>query len=365
MASPHATRAAKRCRTYDVYCPLGSLPLALKAEPATIPADIPYLRADDAHLAKWRPAVEALPGKRVALAWAGHARHANDRNRSIALKLLEPLFALDGVSFVSIQRELRDDDAALLAHMRTASLTLAATCGHGGYGSSLALADLTISVDTSVAHLAGAMGRDVWVLLPFSPDWRWTLTGDAQPLVPAGAAVSSARARRLDRRDRDGARRAAANPQTGIIRCDQAATRIAHRSRRLRMRLEPITRGALCAADLGITHLFSDLPAQLRGILVAAHGRDIEPLVRLHQVDSHTRARRKTMPRPKQSSAFAGSAPPAAISMLVILAPRYFSGRCAPSDRSLRSSCAGTFVRAGRSSGENLNGSLNDAMNRT
>ena len=84
---------------YDVYCPLGSLPLALKTDLSTIPADFPYLRADDAHVAKWRPAIQGLKGKRVALAWAGHARHANDRNRSIDLKLLEPLFSLDGVSF--------------------------------------------------------------------------------------------------------------------------------------------------------------------------------------------------------------------------------------------------------------------------
>src|SRR5262249_48715395 len=62
---------------YDLYCPLGSLPLALKTELSTIPADIPYLRAGEASLAKWRPTIEALPGKRVALAWAGHTRHAN------------------------------------------------------------------------------------------------------------------------------------------------------------------------------------------------------------------------------------------------------------------------------------------------
>ena len=89
VASCHAR--GETLPAYDVYCPLGSLPLALKTEPATIPADIPYLRADDAHIAKWRPSVEALPGKRVAIAWAGHARHPNDRNRSIELEMLEPL----------------------------------------------------------------------------------------------------------------------------------------------------------------------------------------------------------------------------------------------------------------------------------
>ena len=181
VASCHAR--GETLPAFDLYCPLGSLPLALKTEPSTIPAAIPFLRADDAHIAKWRPALEALPGKRVALAWAGHARHANDRNRSIDLKVLEPLFASEGVSFVSVQRDLRGDDAARLAEFgitdfgsRLADMTDTAAV--------LALADLTISVDTSVVHLAGAMGREAWVMLPFAPDWRWTLTNECSPWYP-------------------------------------------------------------------------------------------------------------------------------------------------------------------------------------
>jgi len=168
---------------FDVYCPLGSLPLALKTEPSSVPATIPYLRADDAHIAKWRPLLDALPGKRVALAWAGHARHANDRNRSIDLKLLEPLFASEGVSFVSIQRDLRGDDAARLAGLgildfgpRLVDMTDTAAV--------LALVDLLISVDTAVVHLAGAMGREAWAMLPFMPDWRWTLTNERSRWYP-------------------------------------------------------------------------------------------------------------------------------------------------------------------------------------
>jgi tetratricopeptide (TPR) repeat protein len=181
VASCHAR--GETLPAFDLYCPLGSLPLALKTEPSTIPAAIPYLRADDAHIAKWRPSLEALPGKRVALAWAGHARHANDRNRSIDLKVLEPLFASEDVSFVSIQRDLRGDDAARLAEFgitdfgsRLADMTDTAAV--------LALADLSISVDTSVVHLAGAMGREAWVMLPFAPDWRWTLTNECSPWYP-------------------------------------------------------------------------------------------------------------------------------------------------------------------------------------
>jgi tetratricopeptide (TPR) repeat protein len=168
---------------YDVYCPLGSLPLAFKTASATIPAGIPYLRAGDAHLAKWRKQIEPLPGKRVAFSWAGHARHPNDRNRSINLKLLEPLFAVEGVSFISIQRDLREGDAAGLGqhgitHFGDGLADMADTAAIA------ALTDLTIAVDTSVVHLAGAMGRNVWVLLPFSPDWRWTLTAERSPWYP-------------------------------------------------------------------------------------------------------------------------------------------------------------------------------------
>jgi tetratricopeptide (TPR) repeat protein len=169
---------------YDFHCPLGSLPLAFKTEPSTIPAQIPYLRADHNRIAKWRPGIETLPGKRVALAWAGHARHPNDRNRSIDLRLLEPLLALDGISFISIQRDLRGDDRAVLA--RHAGITDIAEqlTDMADTAAVASLADLTIAVDTSVVHLAGAIGREAWVLLPFSPDWRWTLTAEHSPWYP-------------------------------------------------------------------------------------------------------------------------------------------------------------------------------------
>jgi tetratricopeptide (TPR) repeat protein len=168
---------------YDVYCPLGSLPLALKTERSSVPADIPYLRADDAHIAKWRSSIEHLQGKRVAFAWAGHARHPNDRNRSIDLKLFEPLFALEGISFISIQPDLRGGDDELLARHNITQVgdKLADMADTAAI---VALADITIAVDTSVAHLAGALGREAWVLLPFSPDWRWTLSGEHSPWYP-------------------------------------------------------------------------------------------------------------------------------------------------------------------------------------
>jgi tetratricopeptide (TPR) repeat protein len=186
VASCHAR--GEKLPAYDVRCPLGSLPLALKTEPGSIPAEIPYLRADEAYLAKWRARIEALPGKRVALAWAGNANHANDRNRSIDLKLLEPLLAQGGVyggiSFLSIQRELRGNDAELLARHGNVSHLGNELTDMADTAAVVALADLTISVDTSVVHLAGALARPVWVMLPFAPDWRWTISDESSPWYP-------------------------------------------------------------------------------------------------------------------------------------------------------------------------------------
>ena len=182
VASVHARGEA--LPAYDVHCPLGSLPLALKTAPDTIPADIPYLRADAARIAKWQPRIAPLRGKRVAFAWAGHARHPNDRNRTIELSSLTPLLASAGVSFISIQRELRGGDEARLKlcpnviHVGDALEDMSDTAAV------LALADLLIAVDTSVVHLAGAMGRPAWVMLPFAPDWRWTLRGERSPWYP-------------------------------------------------------------------------------------------------------------------------------------------------------------------------------------
>ena len=186
VASCHARGEA--LPAFDVHCPLGSLPLAFKTERTNIPADIPYLRADEERIAKWRPVIEALPGKRVALSWAGHARHANDRNRSIDLALLEPLLAQGdvsgGISFVSIQRELRENDAAWLTRHPNVSHFGAELADMADTAAVTALVDLVVAVDTSVVHLAGAMGRAVWVMLAFSPDWRWTISGDHSPWYP-------------------------------------------------------------------------------------------------------------------------------------------------------------------------------------
>lgn len=168
---------------YDVHCPLGSLPLALRTELSTVPADVPYLKATAKRIDAWRARIAALAPPRVAIAWAGSALHVNDRNRSIALERLAPLFALDA-SFVSIQRELREADGPALARVARLLHVGGELADFDDTAAVVSLVDLVISVDTSVVHLAGALGRPTWILVPFVPDWRWTLDGALTPWYP-------------------------------------------------------------------------------------------------------------------------------------------------------------------------------------
>jgi tetratricopeptide (TPR) repeat protein len=157
----------------DLYCPLMNLPLLLGTTEETIPA-APYLRAPAELAAAWRREIGERGRLRVGLAWAGSPRHINDRNRSLPLATLAPLFAIDGIAWVSLQvgpgaaaaaaAPLLDPSARLGDFLDTAALV-----------SGL---DLVISVDTAVAHLAGALGVPVWLMLPVGNDWRWQLNRD-------------------------------------------------------------------------------------------------------------------------------------------------------------------------------------------
>jgi tetratricopeptide (TPR) repeat protein len=169
--------------SFDVHCPLGSLPLAFKTGPDTVPAQIPYLSADDAHLAKWNSRIGALERPRISIAWSGSASHLNDRNRSIAFARLAPLFSVPA-RFLGIQRDVRPEDESALAAERRVTHLGGELEDFSDTAAVIALSDLVIAVDTSVVHLAGAMGRPVWVLLPFAPDWRWTLDGETTPWYP-------------------------------------------------------------------------------------------------------------------------------------------------------------------------------------
>jgi tetratricopeptide (TPR) repeat protein len=167
---------------FDFHCPLLSLPLALAAEADTIPNAIPYLVSEEDGAA-WR---QRLPRRRplVGIAWTGASAHDNDLNRSISLNILAPLIECAGVQFVSLQHSVRDDDAPILD--RQADVI---NIGHqftdfADTAAALALLDAVISVDSAVAHLAGAMGKPLWLLLPFAADFRWQRERRDSPWYP-------------------------------------------------------------------------------------------------------------------------------------------------------------------------------------
>jgi hypothetical protein len=170
---------------FDLHCPLLSLPRAFGTALANIPGTEPYLQADAEQVGRWQRRLGEFDSMvKVGLAWAGSPTHKKDRNRSMKLARLAPLGQAPGVRFFSLQKgataaqaktpppgmdlvdwteELKDfaDTAALIANL-----------------------DLVIAVDTAVVHLAGAMGKPVWTLLPFVPDWRWLLEREDSPWYP-------------------------------------------------------------------------------------------------------------------------------------------------------------------------------------
>jgi hypothetical protein len=169
---------------FDLYCPLLSLPRAFKTTLATIPADVPYLSAPASRVAAWAGRIASLRGPRIGLVWAGNPQHHNDLRRSVGLKELLPLFAATEATFISLQKDLRVGDAELLGSHPLLIHFGSELASYEETAAIISLLDLVISVDTSVAHLAGALGRPVWILLPSNPDWRWLLDRDDSPWYP-------------------------------------------------------------------------------------------------------------------------------------------------------------------------------------
>jgi Flp pilus assembly protein TadD len=168
---------------YDCQCALASLPLRFGTGLATIPADIPYLAADAAALARWRLRIGS-GGRRIGLVWAGSPLHRKDAQRSIPIELLAPLLDLPDTAWFSLQVGERAPDLAKLPPGRV--VDLAPELGDfAETAAALEALDLVIGVDTAVLHLAGALGRPGFLLLPFTADWRW-LTGRADsPWYPS------------------------------------------------------------------------------------------------------------------------------------------------------------------------------------
>ena len=168
----------------DLRVPLLDLPLRLGVALADLSDGVPYLDAKPALTEIWHRRLGRASGKRVGLVWKGRPQHANDRNRSMRLDMVVPLFALEGVSWVSLQKDPSDAERGLLAgagvrDLGDELLTLDDTAAV------IAGCELVVSVDTSVAHLAGALGKPVWILLPMVPDWRWLMGRADTPWYPS------------------------------------------------------------------------------------------------------------------------------------------------------------------------------------
>jgi hypothetical protein len=168
---------------FDLHCPLMSLPLAFGTTLGTIPPPA-RLRAPAGRLETWRARLPRGERPRIGLTWSGKPTHRNDHNRSVALARLAPLLSLPGYEFVSLQREYRDSDLPALAHFPGLMRLEDELADFADTAAVIETLDLVIAVDTAVAHLAGSLGKQTWIMLPFGGDWRWLLDGEATLWYP-------------------------------------------------------------------------------------------------------------------------------------------------------------------------------------
>ena len=170
---------------HDLHCPIASLPLAFRTTVETIPANLPYLDADPALVAQWRetlaPADRAL---RAGLVWAGNPKQGSEPRRGIGLEPCLSLFEVAGVRWHSLQVGERASDLARFAPGAALDLSEKLT-DFAVTAAVIANLDLVVTTDTAVAHIAGAMGKPVWVLLMFAADWRWLRGRDDSPWYPS------------------------------------------------------------------------------------------------------------------------------------------------------------------------------------
>ena len=166
---------------FDLHCPLLSLPLAFGTTLESIPAEIPYLRADPDLVSEWRKRLGRKRGPRIGLAWSATSDTAYGLRRSMVLTEFANLIP-KGAQCVSLQKDLTGAEREVIGARKDIV--------HFGMGfpdtaALVELMDVVVSVDTSIAHLAGAMGKKVWVLLPFAGDWRWLVAREDSPWYPS------------------------------------------------------------------------------------------------------------------------------------------------------------------------------------
>jgi len=199
---------------FDLHCPLLSLPRIFGTTLATMPAEVPYLHADPEEAGQWqRRLADYSKTAKVGLAWAGSPVHKNDRNRSMNLAALAPLWQVPGVRFFSLQL---GEPAAQVSTLPQGMEMVDLTHDLKDFADTAALIaslELVIAVDTAVAHLAGAMGKPVWTLLPFVADWRWLREREDSPWYPSMRLF-----RQPSRGDWDGVIKRVVDGLSGLVR---------------------------------------------------------------------------------------------------------------------------------------------------
>lgn len=178
-SSPHAKEVVTRGDAlpgFDLHCPLLSLPHALRTTIDSLPGVTGYLSAPTEKIAPWRERFKSVPQpRRIGLAWSGNSAHGADRERSITLQMLGKLLQIPDIAWVRLQRDSVDPLPPTLIDWTRDLRDFSDTAGLIHH------LDLVITIDSAVAHLAGAMGKPAWVLIPFVPDWRWMLDRTDSP----------------------------------------------------------------------------------------------------------------------------------------------------------------------------------------
>jgi tetratricopeptide (TPR) repeat protein len=184
---------AQYCSRWDdipghaVHCRMSSLPYLFRTTLDTIPATIPYLKADRPRVEAWKQRLDAaLPQgrRRIGLAWSGRPTHPNDRRRSMPLAQLAPLAGAGDAAFVSLQKPVPPRDSQSLALFPGLTDLSADLTDFGETAALIENLDLVITVDTAMGHLAGALGKPAWILIPKAADWRWLLDREDSPWYP-------------------------------------------------------------------------------------------------------------------------------------------------------------------------------------
>jgi ADP-heptose:LPS heptosyltransferase/Tfp pilus assembly protein PilF len=172
---------------HAAYCRLSSLALIFHTTLETIPNRVPYLTPDPARVDRWASWLQANHPSgtlRIGLAWSGRPSHPNDRRRSLRLDQLAPIASAGPARFISLQKPLPPHDAARFAHFPGLVDLSGELSEFDDTAALVANLDLVITVDTSIGHLSGALGKPTWIMLPKASDWRWLLQRSDSPWYP-------------------------------------------------------------------------------------------------------------------------------------------------------------------------------------